>query len=739
MNFEGLEDLDRKAGELEKTKQAYYEGLGSTWMPFARVVFTAANRRNTGISYGRKAKVADNVFLLITGEAAHAGSDYFIELFYKRQRFLRLGINCKLGTMRIDVNSTFLPEYFYFNDGYLEQLMQAYQEIKSSLHASIEKEQYEVDRNAAQQDLHKAQLVFEKRIKEAEITGETLTHTIHTEDLLTGGSKAADFALTALYAVYDMLQGSTPKEQVNVTCKWDGAPSVAAATNFHGKKFVATKGFFAKDRKIAYTEEDCDRYFGHAPDLAKKLKLLLGLLDEIQIPADQIWQGDFLFDKDSLKVESIDGDRCVTFHPNTIVYAVPANDPLARAMQAATVGVVWHTRYRGEDFDTLKISFDANADELSSTSNAFCMDARLPSIAGKITLTEDETHKIHALLEEATSLVEDCKASGSLDQVASDEELQLYLNTFENYVIKSRMQQLDKSPSDYLKELREWVVARYDKEIAAKKQPKTQQAYIERKEQALARIDELMPELVKIVQAQKLVVAIKEFFIAKLNRAGSFKTLFKAIDKGFVPTGHEGYAISDINGNIQKFVSRLEFSYGNFSKDIVKGWMSDKRAQESAKLSAESFLREKMTVPELKQTIISATQTTNDTETLVKAYNALNKLDVEALRAALKPRFEIPSTLDRVASALESRRPAIENEDYIKLIAAIAQNGVISLQNGATLNFKDEAIKNCRMLAKPLGIEFSSADAVINTLFDNLLYDSFPQNGIVVGAGELLF
>jgi hypothetical protein len=73
------------------------------------------------------------------------------------------------------------------------------------------------------------------------------------------------------------------------------------------------------------------------------------------------------------------------------------------------------------------------------------------------------------------------------------------------------------------------------------------------------------------------------------------------------------------------------------------------------------------------------------------------------------------------------------------LIAAIAQNGVISLQNGATLNFKDEAIKNCRMLAKPLGIEFASADAVINTLFDNLLYDSFPQNGIVVGAGEILF
>ena len=584
-------------------------------------------------------------------------------------------------------------------------------------------------------------------LREAEITGETLTHTVHTEDLLAGGSKAAEFAMQALYSVFDMLQGSTPKEKLNVTCKWDGAPSCAAASNFHGQKFVATKGFFAKDRKIAYTPEDCDALFGHAPDLAKKMKALLVLLDDIQIPADQVWQGDFLFDRDSLKTETIDGEKCVTFHPNTIVYAVPVDDPLARAMQAAEVGVVWHTRYRGEDFDSLKIAFDADADELAATPKAFCMDARLPSIAGKVTLTDEETRKVSALLEKATELVDELTANDALDKVTADEELHLYLNTFENYVIKARMQQLDKAPEAYLKEMRGWVEARYDKEIASKKQPKTQQAYTDRKNQALAKIDELAPELVKILQAQKIIVTVKEFLIAKLNRAGSFKTLFKTLDKGYVPTGHEGYAISDIDGNIQKFVSRLEFSYSNFSKEIVKGWMSDKRMQEN-KLSKAYMdlvkgesdkLEERRSVPELKQGIVAAVSSNDDPESLVQALNALERLDLETLKALLKDRFEVASTLDRVASTLLYRRPPVENADYLNLLTEIVREGIISADENRVINFGQEAFASARALASKLGLPSEDADMTVKSLFENLLHDSFPQNGIVVGKGEILF
>jgi len=693
---------------------------------------------------------------------------------------------------------------------------------------------------------------------EADISGEKLTHSVHAEDNLYNGSKAAHFTLDALYSVYDMLSGSTPRKQVKVTTKWDGAPSCAAASNFHGQKFVATKGFFAKDRKIAFTPEDCQKYFGHAPDLAKKMTMLLGLLDEIQIPQDQIWQGDFLFDNASLRTDLVGEEKCITFHPNTIVYAIPLEDPLAARLQQAEVGVVWHTRYRGEDFDSLKISFDANADELGKTDRAFCMDARLPSIAGQVTLTSEETAKIERLLKEVTDIIEGLDARRYLDKIAENEELVLYLNTFENFGIKQTSTQLGMQPDAYVTELRKWVQQRYDKEIAGKKQPKTKEAYELKREAALSLIDAVAEPLADIVRAQQMIVAIKEFLIQKLNKASDFKTLLKTLDRGFIPTGPEGYAISDIDGNIQKFVSRLEFSYSNFSKDIVKGWMSDARMKEAAsrsistvkfhfpaglvgysdihsssqytgvlnsfgrgvivngqvklgnagdshvtlaggkadalrfyygyagdvvyvvsknsmddqtlrspqvlqvilsqvfnklKLSvngklkftetdssAEALLKEKLTVLELKHSIVVNAEASNDPRALVKAYNALVEFDETKIFEILRPRFEIPSTLERVAKIVARGRPDIENDDFLRMLGAVASAGVIPIPPaGQRINFVAVALENAKLLARDIGVLPEDAEAVVQAFIDDLLNDSFPQNGIVVGAGEILF
>lgn len=575
---------------------------------------------------------------------------------------------------------------------------------------------------------------MKSKILEADITGESLTHTTHTEDLLIDGSKAARFALAALYSVFDMLKGSTPSSKLNIKGKWDGAPSAAAATNFHGQRFVATKGFFAKNRKIAYTEEDCDRYFGHAPDLAKKMKALLNHLDEINIPENQIWQGDFLFDRDTLKTETIDGEKCVTFHPNTIVYAVPLADPLSQQMLKADIGIVWHTRYRGADFDSLKISFDANVAELSKTPNVFNMDARLPSIAGIVTLTEEETTKTEKLLDQASSLTEELIADGVLDVIAQDEELKLFINTFENYIIKTQAKQFDSSPARYIQELRDWVAARFDKELASKKQPKTRQAYQAKKDEALAKIDTYRNDLIKLISVQQIIVALKEFFIKKLNRAGSFKTLLKTIDKGYIPTGHEGYAISDIDGNIQKFVSRLEFSYSNFSKDIVKGWMSDARMRESRK-------REKMTVPELKTKIITNVERTEDPATLVRTYNALTSFSVDVLLDLIKPRFDVDETRRRIAGILYRDRPeSVENDDYLTILKTFISNSLIPIPpDGVAINYRQIAIKRASQLAIKFGLDEESAMLVADSLIDRLVDETFLQNGVSVGKGEVLF
>jgi len=41
---------------------------------------------------------------------------------------------------------------------------------------------------------------------------------------------------------------------------------------------------------------------------------------------------------------------------------------------------------------------------------------------------------------------------------------------------------------------------------------------------------------------------------------------------GLRVTNQEGFAVSDMEGNVVKLVSRNEFSWSNFSPDVVKGW-----------------------------------------------------------------------------------------------------------------------------------------------------------------------
>ncbi len=357
------------------------------------------------------------------------------------------------------------------------------------------------------------------------------------------------------------------------------SPSVVAASDFYGDTFVATKGFFAKDRKIARTPEDCHKYFGHAPDLERKMVKLLTQLPAIAIPKNQIWQGDFLFDSESLIKEIIDGEPHVAFHPNTIVYAVPISDPLAKKILAADVGVAWHARYRGSDVNNLKISFDANADELRQVTDVFSVDARLPPLKGL--LTAEQQREADTLLMEISENVDELDRTGVLTLVAENEELKLYLDTFQNSLIKSRGQQFSEDIPSYLKELIAWVKDRYDKEIASKKQDKTKLAYTNRRDQALQLLADNLGSLNKLISTQMAIVTIKELFISVLNESADFKTLLKTLDKGYIPTGPEGYAISDVEGNVVKLVSRLEFSKANFSKEVVKGWMSDARMSES--------------------------------------------------------------------------------------------------------------------------------------------------------------
>ena len=78
--------------------------------------------------------------------------------------------------------------------------------------------------------------------------------------------------------------------------------------------------------------------------------------------------------------------------------------------------------------------------------------------------------------------------------------------------------------------------------------------------------------LVQMFELQKVIVLAKLKLINRLNKLKNIDTFVKT-KQGYKVTGEEGYvAIDQLGGDAVKIVDRMEFSYNNFSPDILKGW-----------------------------------------------------------------------------------------------------------------------------------------------------------------------
>ena len=188
------------------------------------------------------------------------------------------------------------------------------------------------------------------------LTEQKNLHMEHLEDeVLNGGVEGTRGAINFLQGLRDMLAGSSASS-VDVTVKWDGAPAVFAGINPENDQFfVGTKGVFAKNAKINYTDTDIDN--NHSGGLASKLKVALKELSKVNISG--VLQGDMMYTSDDLQKETIDGEPYITFQPNTIVYAIPVKSKLAAKILSSNMGIVWHTTYSGDTMEGMTASFGA--------------------------------------------------------------------------------------------------------------------------------------------------------------------------------------------------------------------------------------------------------------------------------------------------------------------------------------------------------------------------------------------
>lgn len=423
-------------------------------------------------------------------------------------------------------------------------------------------------------------------LREENITGNVLKHMIHSEDLILTGREGCMLLLRTFRDIFNALKGNSPTSRI--TQKIDGAPAVIAASDFHGQKFVALKHSWDKGKIFQSVEEIKDN-FSDRPDLCAKLEYLFNSLDSIQIPKDEIWHGDFLYHIDDIKIDEIDNKKYIVFRPNTIVYAIPIDDPLSETIMKSTIGVAWHTKYTGESFDDIHISFDVSVSSVNEIPDVYQMDAKIPSLVGRVTMDSEETDRAEETLDSLDLMVNSITVDEGYEGLVSNEIVVLFFNTYRNYIIKESNRQFPD-----IQGLKEWIIARGEKEKEKKKTDKGK-ASVEAKTQGLISIIDKNNDLIlRIYEAQEFATTLKEMFISKLNSLSSMKSFVSHISQGYISTSGEGFAVSDIDGNVYKLVSRLEFSRNNFSKEIIKGWQSEKRMNEEINLSKISLKEKNM-------------------------------------------------------------------------------------------------------------------------------------------------
>jgi len=388
------------------------------------------------------------------------------------------------------------------------------------------------------------------------------THLIHIEDdIFEDGMAGGRDALNFLASVVNMLSGSAAGK-VAVTTKWDGAPAVFTGINpENGKFFVATKSLFNVSPKINHTPADIRR--NHSGGLADKLQVALKELSKLGIKG--ILQGDMMFGPGDVKKEKIDGESMLTFTPNTITYAVPANSKFGSRIKQAKMGIVFHTAYKGKTIRDLKASFGVSVKGLKKTSSVWFDDATFRNTTGRAMFTASETVAVRKALDEAQSRL---RAVGRYADTLRDRtDVIPDLNRFIN--LKVREGKTDFSSAEFM----EWFMKERNVLVGTLKTTKGKQRRRAEKDDAVGFMFQTQADLQKLFQFRSSVTKIKTMLVRKLEQIQGIGT-FTRTDDGFKVTAPEGFVAVDVLSNkALKLVDRLEFSRNNFTaaKNWVKG------------------------------------------------------------------------------------------------------------------------------------------------------------------------
>lgn len=402
------------------------------------------------------------------------------------------------------------------------------------------------------------------------LTEEKNTHMTHIEDsVFIQGINGTRQAIEYIQQMRDTLNGHA-QSPIRASVKWDGAPAIFLGRDpTDGEFFVAKKGLFNKTPLLYKSLSEIDQASELSGELKKKFKLAFNAYKNAGIT--NIIQGDFLYDSEDVQKQKIAGEEYVTFHPNTIVYAIPTSSPLSRRIMASKCGMVWHTTYEGTDISSLKAKYGVKMPKVGN--DVFQVDAMYKDLSGSASLTAAESNELQKKLSRVGTLFR--KTQPKTFNIFQIPELQSLVLTYTNSFVRNRQKM---NPNAAATGFVHFVADMQKREEEKRKTPRGKTGVRQKFQPLMRAITSVQKaQLMALFELYDLIGQSKMILIKKLN-SGQFMQTFLRTAKGYQVTGQEGFvAIDRLGKNAVKLVDRLEFSFANFDSSVIKGWQSNAR------------------------------------------------------------------------------------------------------------------------------------------------------------------
>jgi len=388
-------------------------------------------------------------------------------------------------------------------------------------------------------------------------------HLAHLEDLLFDkGYAGAVESLKLATGVRNMLAKGKGKRG-KVTVKFDGAPAIFAGIDpADGKFFVGGKAAFSKNPKMIKKPSDMKKFYDGAPEgFTSKMAIAYTELKKLGIK--NVLQGDLMFVSDMLDHTTIDGEEYLTFTPNTITYAVEAGSDLAKEMQRAKFGIVFHTAYEGgETINDADKTFDIDLSGLNNTPDVWYDDAEYKDMTGIASLTlEEDEHLRQEIIAAKARLTE--LGKGAIDTIVNNPEFKKTIQVFVNANVRAG--QYMPSSEQFTRDFLNFHKERTLQDVGDLKSDLAKQKRHQKVEDKKSFIEQNQQSVYKLIDLYNHLNEIKLILINKLNTIDGMKTFIRS-GNGFEVTNPEGFVALGHQGDATKLVNRMEFSQQNFNK-----------------------------------------------------------------------------------------------------------------------------------------------------------------------------